>query len=186
MKKGYIMIVGLAMVAAAAFATPTKIVEENFEGTQFPPAGWRTLSGWGWGSETGNRFASGYQSGPGVSLLHTYKFELDKGTPITIEFEYRARRSGMGSSAVQVHLFYGTYGSGTYVWHQNLYYPSTWTKAGAMGIQIPETRSDYYCRWLVGATSYASTGFDVDNVIVKLENTGVERTSLGRVRALYY
>ncbi len=172
------------IVAAVAEATPPEIVEEDFEGSQFPPSGWFASGTWRRAEEGENHYAHASEM-QGVSRLLTCKFRLEQGTGIDIEFEYRAGWSGMGSHVVQVHLYYGTYSMPTSFWKRDLPAYATWIKNRSMNVRVSETRDDCFCGWLVGAVQYRVAWFDVDDITVDLVNTGVEATSLGRARALY-
>jgi hypothetical protein len=188
MRKGFITIAAVTMMAAAAFPTPTKIVEEDFEGSQFPPRGWgkyglcfRTWEG-------GNYYADCDARSPYYNArIWTYTFALERGTRIKIKFRYRNGYEGSEywwHSEVELIKGYPFYP----VWSLELALCRTWGLFDYFTEHVTETRTDYRVMWEVACNPYNGTPrawLSFDDVLVTRDALSVEPTSLGRVRALY-
>jgi hypothetical protein len=183
MKKAYNIIVALA-VAAAAWATPPKAVDEDFEGSQFPPPGW-TQSGsgsgsWSWTNPGG--YARGYASAGFTqnvtTSLFSPTFHVNRGTRLRVEFRYRTDGFTEVSRKVVV--------AG---WQKSVGYKQSWTKFDEFTTPTA-AGGDYKFEFRLYITSGGSHGYhgiwEIDDVLITRDNVDVAPTSIGRVKALYY
>ncbi|MGD8718193.1 MAG: hypothetical protein PVH29_05155 [Candidatus Zixiibacteriota bacterium] len=176
----------LAATAALCAATPPAFVEEDFEGSQFPPEGW-TASGsgsdWGWSNPGG--YADGYATSTVASTascrIYSPPFYLEGAQRVRATFRYVATGSG---GAPTDHAIY-------------------FTGNGVCASSLPKTTGWEYYEW-VSPSAWAYTDFRIgwvatvyspynsgtgilrlDDVEIVLYNVGVSPTSIGRVKALY-
>lgn len=93
-------------VAAAAATPPTPLVEEDFEGGQFPPAGW-TASGEGdtWSWINGGGFALGYAAAAYNKVVFTRltspTFNYTAYAVVRVEFRYCAWKTSSAQTEVE-------------------------------------------------------------------------------------
>ncbi len=91
--KRVLIIAVAAALAAAAFATPPKAVEEDFEGSRFPPPGWTTSGKGTWEWKNPGGYGRGYaEAAPfteSEARLASPLFRVNKGTTLRVEFRYR-------------------------------------------------------------------------------------------------
>ncbi len=182
MNQRCIAIVALAM-AAAAWATPPKVVDEDFKGPQFPPEGWTTEGSgsgtWSWTNPGG--YARGNVSVPPFGYVKTslksHGFQLDVSTRLRVQFRYKTD----GFTEVKCYVVIGN-------WREAVRYTPShqWTPFDEYS--TPFQRGVYKIEFemsLTGGSHGMGSAWDLDDVILTRDNVGVERTSLGRVRALY-
>jgi hypothetical protein len=174
----------LLAVASAAVATPPKtFVREGFGGTQFPPPRWSVAgSRWGrWKWEQSEGAARGYVSAgfeeEAYGSLYTPNFHIGNARRLHLQFRYRTDGFMEVGRHVRIRDWY-TRPNYTQSWRTYSVYTPTFPYAG-------------YCRaefqMNVTGGSHGTDGYwFVDDVVISLDNTGVEATSLGRVKTLYY
>jgi len=176
------------------------LVQENFEGTTFPPVGWTTGSwqyegtgGWGQDSETGNHYAFGSVQviwappvyGWAKAWLNTSSFNLTSGDTLIIDFDTRVDSTYLDPT-IEIKL----YGSKlewhimNTLWNQHLWKHYTY--------EVPITRTDnYFVQFMIDPrmTSYQWNSRDVDNVVLTRTPGGnqlnINPTTLGRIKSAY-
>lgn len=181
MRTAVFLLAALTVVAAAAATPPKTYVRENFSGTQFPPPGWSTAGSsegqWSW--KKSNDAAVGYvsvQFGQKVhGSLYTPSFQIGNATRLRLQFRYYTDGFLEIERYVRIRNWYAR--PGYYQqWRTYSVYTPTFPHAGPCRAEFRIYGSD------------GTHGFDgvwvVDDVVITLDTTGVEATSLGRVRAL--
>ncbi|NIT35537.1 MAG: hypothetical protein GTN49_03385 [candidate division Zixibacteria bacterium] len=187
MKKRFWIVAALAVAAAGGATTPPPVLEEDFEGTKFPPEGW-TVGGfgvWGWSNPGG--YAEGYaRNTPGTwsrCRITTRPFRLDAAARVRAAFRYETIEYGGADAHYSIYL----------------------TREGFQyGEALPRTTGWEKYEWLSPLAPYGvdlkifwdtvvshpynyGTGiFRLDDVVFTAYNIFVAPTSIGRVKALYY
>ena len=187
MEKAYAVVFALALAAAGAATTPPPLVEEDFEGSRFPPAEWSVdgSGDWRWSNPGG--YADGYATS---TVGHTAEcsitspsFYLDGGARVRAAFRYEATGYG-GAPTTHTIVFRG----GGH--HMGYTLPRTTGWRNYLWTSPFAPAYDYFCiSWVATVYSPYSSGTGIlrlDDVVVRLDNTFVVPTSIGRVKALYY
>ena len=183
---GKFLVIAVPAVALAAWvlATPPKAVEEDFEGSQFPPPGWRKSGEAIWYWKNAGGYAEGYAEcgsfGEARASLETLLFRVNKGTALRVEFLYRAYSGGMSEAGCYL-IIYGRW------WRSIDSYRLNWTKFDEFTPLFPvggEYRLEFRLR--VSGGSHGAMGkWFLDDVLITRDNVAVDPTSLGRVKALF-
>lgn len=187
MRKRFWLVVAAAAAAAAVATTPPPFVDEDFEGSRFPPARW-TVDGsgdWGWSNPGG--YADGYATS---TVGHTAScsitsppFPLEGGARVRAVFRYVA--TGRGSAPTD-HAIY-LRGGGHHM-ANTLPKASEWSKYEWLSPSAPAS-DDFRISWVATVYSPYNSGTGIlrlDDVVITLHNAAVAPTSIGRVKALYY
>lgn len=92
--KKVLVIAAVTALAASASATPRKAIDEDFEGSKFPPTGWTTYGEGTWYWKNPGGYARGYAEAGEVpdeswTALASPLFRVTKGTTLRVEFRYR-------------------------------------------------------------------------------------------------
>ncbi len=179
--KSVLIIAATAALAAAAWATPSKAVEEDFEGSRFPPPGW-TKSGegkWYWenpgGYAKGCAWCGAYPD-ESRTILASPLFRVNKGTALRIEFRYHTYGGGEASR----YILAGR-------WWYYVTYEDDWVKFDQFTLPFPaggEYRVEF--KIYVAGGSFSDFGnWYLDDVLITRDNVAVDPASLGRVKALF-
>jgi len=187
-----IAVTALAVTLSAAGGAA--YLEEDFDGETFPPAGWsiitenRGSNSIGWeraGGENGcaHGFIAGDYGHGGSTTLVTKSVRLNEGSA-AVSFERYDAGYGGAYYWLEIQLRRGSQG----LWRETLPRAEWWKP---IRINFPIlTTDDHEVAWLLeayfGVPSVAGAAhLYVDNVVIE-ENTAVDPTSLGRVKALYH
>lgn len=177
-------VIGITVVAAATLsaATPPEAVREDFEGSRFPPAGWKTK---GSGSGTWNWYNGGGHARVFVAVapfstittsLKSHPFRATPNTRLRVRFRYMT--DGFAAS------YYVKIGG----WKKSVRYELSheWRslEANTTPLQGGQYRVTFELT-LIGGSHGMETVWGIDDVVITRDNIGVAPTSLGRVRALY-
>ena len=185
-----------ALLTFAAAATATYYVDERFEGTQFPPAGWEESNVNGDWSRSNfgpprNWAATGtisYGSG-GVycsAALKTYLVYVVADTPLHYHYYFEYSSNHVDNNYAAFQIFY----DGATTPFVNDQVPSwpLWAERSD-SVVAPQTGYIYVRLYNYGRTNDPSGGgakFDVDDVQLSDENiTALAPVSFGRVKALF-
>jgi hypothetical protein len=184
-----VMALTLAALAAAFVARAGELrLGEDFERTQFPPAGWyRQGNETAWSRGTGpyNCYARGnltVEQGSSWASLVTRAFALQTSGKVNLRMRYIAALAGPGEGKSTVAFRRGV----NELWKMGLHAPVTWTSLTAtFG---PYAKGDNF-NLLFKVTASTSSSMVtailyVDDVQVRECATAVEASSLGRVKAL--
>lgn len=185
----------VALILGAAAASAAVIVEEDFEGTRFPPAGWETIQNQGlWSRE--------HVGGPYVWVAYFYSYGLVGGSGqirttghelqpgryrVSFVYSYREQREGSGGT---------TAAYARVQWKDG----TVWRLVAGQSLPLNTSLRSYSFEYdgVAQATTYrlffrayaglnTTVFFRVDNV--KWESgpfSGVGPASLGRVKALFH
>ena len=179
-------VAALAVVAVAGATTPPPFVDEDFEGSRFPPAEWSVDGSgvWGWSNPGG--YADGYATS---TVGHTAEcsitsppFHLEGGSRVRAAFRYVA--TGYGGAPTDHAIVLR--GGGHHI-ANTLPRTTGWTKYEWLSPSAP-AYDDFRVSWVATIYSPYSSGTGIlrlDDVVITLYNIPVAPTSLGRVRALY-
>lgn len=193
MRKERITILALAVTASAAVGAA--YLTENFDNQTFPPAGWSIITenhgsesiGWkrydrGGGNGCAHGYISGEYGSGGITVLATKSLNLKQGSA-SVAFERYDTSYGGVYYWLEVQLRQGT----QIIWHKEFPRAQSWAP---FRLNVPVYSSDdYEIGWELEAffgnpRMGGTVDLYIDNVVIE-ENTAVEATSLGRVRALY-
>ncbi len=194
MSNRYIFLLALVVYFSPCWSTIT-LVQENFNGTEFPPPGWTIDNGTNcsWYPEGG--YAEGHVSLPtgpssGSGNFLTPEFALSAGDTCLVDFvSYRFwvpyAPSSPSGGGWQISLRRHD----VEVWYQYLDMTVAWTPT-SVEIPISETSSHYRFRWrlfgiLGDNVSARGIYIDVDDVLIRMTASEVEPASLGRLKAIY-
>lgn len=173
----------IAVVAAAASATPPTAVSENFGGSQFPPTGWTTegsgQGNWSWSNP------GGYARGTCYPMMYenlstslkSPPFAVSNGTILHVRFRYYAAFSGEGCA------LYVRIGS----WYRYITYAPSWTWIEENTTVFTAT-GNLRVEWQIsgnGGSHGNTAAWYIDDVLITRDNTAVEPHSLGRVKVIY-
>jgi len=183
------ILAGLAAAALAA-AAGREIIDEKFEGEQFPPAGWYIFYELGWWTRADGHsgyFADGRghaSNGGEASYLYSKSFDLTSSGKINIQFNYYTGEDGYsGINVREVHLER----AGEKVWVDDFPTLTDWCHYDTTAGPFPKA-SEYRLCFEVGAMGFNYyvhwCFFGVDDVYVRECYTDVAPASLGRVKAL--
>jgi len=185
----------VAALAAAGATPPAKVVDENFENPQFPPAGWRietqfVNASWTRQTDAGNSYALGYcQTGGNEyadASLFTGKLTLAAGNVLKYRCRYAGTKSGNLSTWYrEAALMKGT----ELIWYYR-FGESGWADYQTTLPPLVQSGSDYEFRWTfyahgAGSGQGGNVSFTVDDVVVEIDNAAAAPASLGRVKALF-
>jgi hypothetical protein len=188
------LITAAILSVGTATATPV-VVAEGFEGSAFPPSGWRleyniymATAVWNRGESAGNHYAYGYGSAGGANAhaegyLITGPRTLNAGDTLRVTFRYTGTQSGtLASWYREVALRK----NGVRVWYARLG-ETNWTSYEYTLAPLAQSGADYDFWWAFGCvSSYSASGsltFGVDDILITKYSTAVAPASLGRVKA---
>ena len=195
MKRVLIIVIGATFAAATADATD--FVNEDFEGTLFPPSGWTTkgegTASGSWTERGGGpwgRFADGqvvsYEQGYVRITLMSYEFDLKANTKVYYGFDYRFQYGGNYTDVgADFYIAYVPSPGGNLVYCR---LPgSGWTYFSGYVVNTHEARVKAHWRiWVSNSFRYAGGALWLDNVVISDEDpSAVAPASLGRVKALF-
>ncbi len=184
MKWRYVLMSALAFASAAAART---IVNEDFEGSEFPPKGWIKMEAqngdWVRKGAGGNHYAHGWVHSKGDLediVLQSYPFYVKAERVLTMTFRFSNWATG---------VFYADdVGVSCATFYRRMPYAKTWQPI--TWVMPPLLRGRYY-DISFSASAWAAEGkeatiyFNVDDVRLTCCPPAVDPTSLGRVKALF-
>jgi hypothetical protein len=186
MNKAALVLIPLAAAATLCGAAPLIFVEEDFEGSQFPPEGWSVhgMGDWGWSNPGG--YADGYATSTVGSTascsIRSPWFHLEGARRVRAVFRYVATGYGSAPTDHSIYLVGGG-GSGGYTLPKAAGWEDyDWTSPPAWAYD------DFRISWVATVYSPYNSGTGIlrlDGVVLTLYNVDVSPTSIGRVKALY-
>jgi hypothetical protein len=187
MRKRLLLVAALAVAAAGGATTPPPVLEEDFEGSKFPPTGW-TVNGYGvWGWSNPGGYAEGYaRIEPGKysgCRITSRPFRLNAAARVRAEFRYETAMYG----GAQAHHFIYLSREG-FEYGASLPRTNGWEKYAWLS-PIAPYGVDLKIFWRVDVSHPYNGGtgiFRLDDVVFTAYNIYVAPTSIGRVKALYY
>jgi len=168
------------LLALGAAGAALNVIDEDFGGSQFPPAGWSTSgSGGGWQWRNVGGYAEGSVSvGPfaySTTTLKSPTFHLNGPVSLHVRFRYRTYAFTEGVRSIRI--------GG---WAQGVPYDRTWREFVADTTPVgPGNVSAEFTLSLSGGSHGMSTLWYLDDAIISYDDSRVEPASWGRVKAAY-
>lgn len=187
MEKAYTVVFALALAAAGGATTPPPLVEEDFEGSKFPPEGWSVNGSGDWAWSNPGGYADGYATSTvgrrAECSITSPSFYLNGGARVRAAFRYEATGYG-GAPTTHTIVFRGA------GHHMGYTLPRTTGWRNYLWTSPSAPAYDYFrISWVATVYSPYNSGTGIlrlDDVVVRLDNIPVAPTSIGRVKALYY
>ena len=186
MSKHLWVIAVLAFSTAVGAAVSAPLVEENFEGSRFPPDGW-TVDGvgvWGWSNPGG--YADGYATATAENTsqcrINSPPFRLEVAGRVRASFRYEATKAGDVRAFFEIEI-----SREGYEYWQGIPSTTGWEYYEWFS---PVAPANVYHRisWLATVYCPYNSGTGVlrlDDVVLTAGTVCVQPTSIGRVKALY-
>lgn len=181
----------ITLSVAAAAASGTVLVQQNFEGAQFPPAGWEKEEFRGvWTRENVGQpynwvaYFQTYAVGGGSGTLRTTGTPTGSGQ-FSITFDYY-HRAGTGTGVTVAEVFVQRQQGSSWISVENRQLPKTTSFVNYNFRYTVSQAGVYRVCWRAEASEKAIVFFKFDNVVWESAPfTGAQPTSWGRVRAMY-